>query len=184
MATTVLVLVTIGLAVAAVLAFNRLVALRNRVDSAWAHIDVQLTRRHDLIPNLVETVKGYAAHERETLMRVIQARDIAVAAQARGPQAQAQAEDQLTGTLRTLFAVTEAYPDLKASQNFLGLQEELTATEDRIAYARKFFNDSVQTLNTTIEKFPFMFLAGAARATRRDYFQADEVARAHVQVRF
>ncbi|HEX4250277.1 MAG TPA: LemA family protein [Pseudonocardia sp.] len=171
-----------GLAIYGVMSFNRLVALRNRVDSAWAQIDVQLKRRHDLIPNLVETVKGYAAHERETLERVVQARNIAVAAQ--GPQAQAQAEDALSGTLKTLFAVTEAYPDLKANQNFLQLQEELTSTEDRIAYARQFFNDSVQRLNTTIETFPSMFFAGPAKATRREYFQTDEADRSNVQVQF
>ncbi|HEX4356970.1 MAG TPA: LemA family protein [Pseudonocardia sp.] len=171
-----------GLAVYGVMSFNRLVALRNRVDSAWAQIDVQLKRRHDLIPNLVETVKGYAAHERETLERVVQARNIAVAAQ--GPQAQAQAESALSGTLKTLFAVTEAYPDLKANQNFLQLQEELTSTEDRIAYSRQFFNDSVQKLNTTIETFPSTFFAGPAKATRREYFQTDEADRSNVQVQF
>jgi LemA protein len=175
-------LIIVGLAIYGVMSFNRLVALRNRVDSAWAQIDVQLKRRHDLIPNLVETVKGYAAHERETLERVVQARNIAVAAQ--GPQAQAQAEDALSGTLKTLFAVTEAYPDLKANQNFLQLQEELTSTEDRIAYARQFFNDSVQKLNTTIETFPSMFFAGPAKATRREYFQTDEADRSNVQVQF
>jgi LemA protein len=175
-------LIIVGLAIYGVMTFNRLVALRNRVDSAWAQIDVQLKRRHDLIPNLVETVKGYAAHERETLERVVQARNIAVAAQ--GPQAQAQAEDALSGTLKTLFAVTEAYPELKANQNFLQLQEELTSTEDRIAYARQFFNDSVQKLNTTIETFPSMFFAGPAKATRREYFQTDEADRSNVRVQF
>jgi LemA protein len=176
------VLVVVGLAVYAVMSFNRLVALRNRVDSAWAQIDVQLKRRHDLIPNLVETVKGYAAHERETLEKVIQARNIAIAAQ--GPQAQAQAENTLSGTLKTLFAVTEQYPDLKANQNFLQLQEELTSTEDRIAYSRQFFNDSVQKLNTKIETFPSMFFAGPAKATRREYFQVEETDRSNVQVQF
>jgi LemA protein len=175
-------LILVGLAVYGVMSFNRLVALRNRVDSAWAQIDVQLKRRHDLIPNLVETVKGYAAHERETLERVVQARNIAVAAQ--GPQAQAEAENALSGTLKTLFAVTEAYPELKANQNFLQLQEELTSTEDRIAYSRQFFNDSVQKLNTTIETFPSMFFAGPAKATRREYFQTDEADRANVRVQF
>ena len=162
--------------------YNSLVQLRVRADNAWSDIDVQLKRRHDLIPNLVETVKGYAAHERETLERVVQARNIAVAAQ--GPQAQAQAESALSGTLKTLFAVTEAYPDLKANQNFLQLQEELTSTEDRIAYSRQFFNDSVQKLNTTIETFPSMFFAGPAKATRREYFQTDEADRSNVQVQF
>jgi len=112
----------------------------------------------------------------------VQARNIAVAAQ--GPQAQSQAEDALSGTLKTLFAVTEAYPELKANQNFLQLQEELTSTEDRIAYARQFFNDSVQKLNTTIETFPSMFFAGPAKATRREYFQTDEADRSNVRVQF
>jgi LemA protein len=182
MTTFIVLLVVVGLAIYGVMSFNRLVALRNRVDSAWAQIDVQLKRRHDLIPNLVETVKGYAAHERETLERVVQARNIAVSAQ--GPQAQAEAESALSGTLKTLFAVTEAYPELKANQNFLQLQEELTSTEDRIAYSRQFFNDSVQKLNTTIETFPSMFFAGPAKATRREYFQTDEADRANVRVQF
>ncbi|HEY0472365.1 MAG TPA: LemA family protein [Kribbella sp.] len=170
------------LVIFAIITFNRLVTLRNRVDSAWAQIDVQLKRRHDLIPNLVETVKGYAAHERETLERVVQARNMAIAAQ--GPQAQAEAENALSGTLKSLFAVTERYPVLKANQNFLQLQEELTSTEDRIAYSRQFFNDSVRKLNTTIETFPSMFFAGTAKATRREYFQTDENDRSNVQVQF
>jgi len=178
----VILVVLVLLVIFAIMTFNRLVALRNRVDSAWAQIDVQLKRRHDLIPNLVEIVKGYAAHERETLERVIQARNIAIAAQ--GPQAQAEAENALSGTLKSLFAVTERYPVLKANQNFLQLQEELTSTEDRIAYSRQFFNDSVQKLNTTIETFPSMFFAAAAKATRREYFQTDENDRSNVQVQF
>jgi len=178
----VVLVVLVLLVIFAIMTFNRLVSLRNRVDSAWAQIDVQLKRRHDLIPNLVETVKGYAAHERETLERVIQARNLAIAAQ--GPQAQAEAENALSGTLKSLFAVTERYPVLKANQNFLQLQEELTSTEDRIAYSRQFFNDSVQKLNTTIETFPSMFFAGPAKATRREYFQTDQNDRSNVQVQF
>ncbi|MCU1430550.1 MAG: LemA protein, partial [Actinomycetia bacterium] len=124
-----------------VVQYNGLVRLRNRIDNAWSQIDVQLQRRHDLVPNLVETVKGYAAHEKDTFERVVQARNQAVSAQ--GAEAQAQAENVLTGALRQLFAVAEAYPDLKANQNFLELQEQLTSTEDRVAYARQFYNDSV-----------------------------------------
>jgi LemA protein len=178
----VVLVVLVLLVIFAIITFNRLVTLRNRVDSAWAQIDVQLKRRHDLIPNLVETVKGYAAHERETLERVVQARNMAMSAQ--GPQERAEAENALSGTLKSLFAVTERYPVLKANQNFLQLQEELTSTEDRIAYSRQFFNDSVRKLNTTIETFPSMFFAGAAKATRREYFQTDENDRSNVQVQF
>ncbi|MEO9224395.1 MAG: LemA family protein [Acidimicrobiales bacterium] len=178
----VIAVVVVLLIIFAVVSYNRLIGLKNRVDSAWAQIDVQLKRRHDLIPNLVETVKGYAAHERETLEKVVQARNIAVAAQ--GPQAQAQAENMLSGTLKSLFAVAEQYPDLKANQNFLQLQEELTSTEDRIAYSRQFFNDSVQKLNTKIQTFPAMLFAGIAKANQREYFEADQTDRSNVQVQF
>src|SRR5215468_4979385 len=142
-----------------ILSYNGLVRLRNRVDNAWSQIDVQLKRRHDLIPNLVETVKGYAAHERQTLEAVTDARASAINAQ--GPAQQAQAENVLTGALKSLFAVSEAYPDLKANQNFSQLQEELTGTEGRIAYARQFYNDSVQRYNTKIQSFPAVVIAGA-----------------------
>src|SRR6476620_9386708 len=140
--------------------YNSLVKKRNQVDNAWSQIDVQLKRRHDLIPNLVETVKGYAAHEKGTFEAVTQARANAVAAGQQGPEQQAQAENVLTGALRQLFAVAEAYPDLKANQNFLQLQEELTSTEDRIAYARQFYNDEVQNYNTKIQTFPRNLIAG------------------------
>src|SRR3954468_8688874 len=139
------------------LGYNRLVKKRNQVDNAWSQIDVQLKRRHDLIPNLVETVKGYAAHERGTFEAVTAARANAINAQ--GAPAQAQAENALSGALKSLFAVAEAYPDLKANQNFLNLQEELTSTEDRIAYSRQFYNDSVLTFNTKIQQFPSVLLA-------------------------
>src|SRR6187401_1848298 len=121
--------------------YNSLVAMRQRTNQAFADIDVQLKQRHDLVPNLVETVKGYAAHERGTLEAVVQARNSAIAA--KGPAEQAQAENVLSGALRQLFALSEAYPDLKANENFLNLQEEITSTEDRIAYSRQFYNDSV-----------------------------------------
>ena len=132
--------------------YNGLVSMRNRIENAWAQIDVQLKRRYDLIPNLVETVKGYASHERETLEAVIQARNMAMAAQ--GPQDQAAAENMITGALKSVFALSEAYPDLKANQNFLNLQEELTGTEGRIAYARQFYNDTVYRYNTKIQSVP------------------------------
>jgi LemA protein len=152
------------------LGFNGLVRRRNQVDNAWSQIDVQLKRRHDLIPNLVETVKGYAAHERGTFEAVTAARANAINAQ--GAPAQAQAENALTGALKSLFAVAEAYPDLKANQNFLNLQEELTSAEDRIAYARQFFNDSVLSYNTQIQKFPTVLLAGMFHFEKREFFDA------------
>ena len=174
------VVVLVGLFVA--ITYNGLVRLRNRADAAWAQIDVQLKRRYDLIPNLVETVKGYAAHERETLEAVIQARNMAVSAS--GVQDQAQAENMITGALKSLFALSEAYPDLKANQNFLNLQEELTGTEGRIAYARQFYNDTVQRYNTKIQTFPSVVIAGMFHFTAREYFEVEESARDAVHVSF
>jgi LemA protein len=162
--------------------YNGLVKMRNRIEAAWAQIDVQLKRRWDLIPNLVETVKGYAAHERETLEAVTNARNMAVNAQ--GPQQSAQAENVLSGALKSLFAVSEAYPDLKANQNFLNLQEELTSTEDRIAYSRQFYNDMVRSYNTKIQQFPAVILAGMFHFTEREYFEADDESRGTVKVEF
>jgi LemA protein len=162
--------------------YNGLIRLRNRVENAWAQIDVQLKRRLDLIPNLVETVKGYAAHERQTLDAVVQARNASISAQ--GPQQEAQASNQLTGALRQLFALSEAYPDLKANQNFLALQEELTATEGRVAYARQFYNDSVLNYNTKIQSFPAVLLAGPMKLKQREYFEAEEGAREVPRVDF
>jgi LemA protein len=172
---TLIVIVLVAAAVlvlGAVWAYNKLVRLRNRVDEAYAQIDVQLRRRYDLIPNLVETVKGYAAHERQTLEAVTAAR--AAATSATGVADVAQANNALTGALRGLLAVAESYPDLKASQNFLALQEELTTTENQLGFARQFYNNSVRDLNTAIETVPTNLLAGAAKATRRDYFEAPE----------
>ena len=165
-------------------AYNGVVRLRNRVDSAWSQIGVQLQRRHDLIPNLVETVKGYAAHERQTLEAVVQARNTAVQAQQSGPAQQAQAENVLTGALRQLFAVAEAYPDLKANQNFLNLQEELTSSEDRISYARQFYNDQVQKFDTKIQSFPTSIIAGMFNFQKREFFQAEEISTAVPKVEF
>jgi LemA protein len=162
--------------------YNVLVRDRVRVDNAWSQIDVQLKRRHDLIPNLVETVKGYAAHERGTFEAVTNARANALNAQ--GPAQQAQAENVLTGALRSLFAVAEAYPDLKASRNFLELQEELTSTEDKIAYARQFYNDSVGTYNTKIKQFPTVLIAGMFHFGPREFFDAAPEETAPVQVQF
>ncbi len=174
------------LVVVAVLAviglYNRLIVLRNRVDNAWAQIEVQLKRRYDLIPNLVETVKGYASHESGTFEAVTQARNVAMSAQ--GPEQQAAAENMLTGTLKTLFAVAEAYPDLKANQNFMQLQEELTGTESKIAYARQFYNDSVMSFNTAIQSFPANLLAGIFGFVARQYFDAEPAADVAPKVSF
>jgi LemA protein len=167
-----------------VFAYNGVIRLRNRVYSSWSQIGVQLERRHDLIPNLVETVKGYAAHERQTLEEVVQARNGAVQAQQAGPAQQAQAENVLTGALRQLFALSENYPDLKANQNFLNLQEELTATEDRISYARQFYNDSVQRLDTKIQTFPTNLIAGMFNFQKREYFEAEQGATEVPKVEF
>ena len=177
----ILVLVVL-LAIVLVVMYNGLVKLRNKVENAWAQIDVQLKRRYDLIPNLVETVKGYASHERETLESVIQARNSAM--QAGTPQEQAQAENVLTGALKSIFALSEAYPDLKANQNFAQLQEELTGTEGRIAYARQFYNDTVYRYNTKIQSFPSNILANTFRFSEREYFQADDESRGPTQVSF
>jgi LemA protein len=173
-------IVVIGLAF--VVMYNGLVALKNKVEAAWAQIDVQLTRRFELIPNLVETVKGYAAHERETLDAVIQARNMAQTAS--GPAEAAAADNVLTGALKSVFALSEAYPDLKANQNFLALQEELTGTEDKIAYARQFYNDTVNRYNTKIQSLPTNVIAGAFKFTEREYFEAGGEARGPVTVQF
>ena len=162
--------------------YNGLVRLRNRIDNAWSQIDVQLKRRYDLIPNLVESVKGYAAHEKSVLEGVTQARSNAINAQ--GPAEQAQAENVLSGALKSLFAVAEAYPDLKANQNFLNLQEELTSTEDRIAYSRQFYNDSVLSYNNRIQTVPSSVIAGMFNFEKREYFEGDPEATGPVKVEF
>ncbi len=178
----VIVLVIVVVAVWLIASYNGLVKLKNRVEAAWAQIEVQLNRRHDLIPNLVETVKGYAAHESETLEKVVAARNSAVAAST--PSEQANAEKAVSGALANVFALSEAYPDLKANQNFLALQEELTTSEDRVAYARQYYNDSVNQYNTKIESFPAVFMARAAGMGERQYFQAEGDARGPVTVSF
>ena len=154
--------------------YNSLVGLRQKVKAAWAQIDVQLKRRYDLIPNLVETVKGYAKHERETLEAVIQARNAAVSA--KGVKEQGQAENQLTGALRQLFVLVERYPDLKANQNFLALQEELATTENRISFARQHYNDITATFNTRLQSFPANILAGFFGFKEASFFEIDEEA--------
>ena len=155
-----------------IMIYNGLVSMRQRVGQAFADIDVQLKQRHDLIPNLVETVKGYAAHERGTLEAVIQARNTAMAAQ--GPAQQAAAENMLTGTLRQLFALSEAYPDLKANTNFQQLQAELTDIENKLAASRRFFNNSVQEYNTGIQQFPAALFAGIFGFAPREFFDVGD----------
>lgn len=155
-------------------AYNGLVRMRQEVKGAWAQIDVQLKRRHDLIPNLVEAVKGYLAHERQTLESVIKARSQAVDASALKDKA--QAENMLTQTLRSLFAVVERYPDLKANQNMLGLQEELTSTENRISFARQFYNEQVARFNTAVETIPTNVVAGAGGFTKAEFFEIEDTA--------
>jgi LemA protein len=159
--------------------YNRLVRLRTRVDNGWANIDVQLRRRYDLIPNLVETVEGYAAHERSVFESVTRARSAAIDASGVGDQA--AAEDRLTSGLRQLLAVVEAYPDLKADASFLALQEELTATESKIAYARQFYNDQVMRLNTAIGTFPSSLIA-RGRFQEREFFSIEDPVASPVQV--
>ena len=174
MSSTAITWIIIGLIVLFVLwiimIYNGLVALRQRVNQAFSDIDVQTKHRHDLIPNLVETVKGYAAHERGTLEAVVQARNAAVTAQAGGVAAQAAAENVLSGALRQLFALSEAYPDLKANQNFQQLQAELSDIENKIAAARRFFNNAVQEYNTGIQQFPAVLMAGALGFTQKEFF--------------
>ena len=182
----------IVLAVIALIAFfligiyNRLVTLRQRVREAWSDIDVQLKRRYDLIPNLVETVKGYAAHEKTVFENVTNARANAIAAGATGtPEQRAQAENILTGALRSVFAVAENYPQLQASQNFRDLQEQLTATEDKIAFARRFYNGNVRDYNTALQTFPTNVLAGMFGFTSEQYFElADAAERTAPKVSF
>jgi LemA protein len=153
-----------------IMIYNGLVAMRQRVNQAFSDIDVQTKQRHDLIPNLVETVKGYASHERGTLEAVVQARNAAVTAQSGGVAAQAAAENMLSGALRQLFALSEAYPDLKANQNFQQLQSELADIENKIAAARRFFNNAVQEYNTGIQQFPAVLLAGSLGFAQKEFF--------------
>ncbi len=165
-----------------ILKYNQLISLRNRIENAWSQIDVQLRRRYDLIPNLVETVKGYAAHEKEVFENVTQARSAMMNAQ--GVTAQAEAQNQISSALKSLFAVAEAYPQLKANENFMMLQEELSGTESKIAYARQFYNDQVMIYNTLTQMFPTNILAGMFGFSARDYFQMEDVAREPVRVDF
>lgn len=162
--------------------YNGLIKLKNRVDEAWSDIDVQLKRRYDLIPNLVNTVKGYATHERELFEKVTAARTAAMGAQT--PAQKEQAENALSGTLKSLFAIAENYPDLKANQNFLELQRELTDTEDKIQAARRFYNGNVRDFNTKIEIFPNNIFANILNFAKREFFEAKEGEKEVVEVKF
>ncbi len=178
----VIVVIVVILAIALIAMYNNLVRMRNRVDNAWAQVNVQLQRRLDLIPNLVETVKGYASHESGTLQAVTEARTAAMAATT--PEARAEAENMLTGALKTLFAVSEAYPDLKASANFLDLQAQLSETEDKISYMRQSYNDTVMKYNNGIQTFPAVIFAGMFGFKERELFEADAAASTAPQVSF
>ncbi|MEO0114543.1 MAG: LemA family protein [candidate division WOR-3 bacterium] len=165
-----------------IITYNSLVVKRNQVKNGWYQIDVQLKRRYDLIPNLVETVKGYAAHEKEVLEKVAELRSIALGAKTPGDVA--KANDQLTSALKTLFAVAENYPALKANENFLRLQEELSATENKIAFARQFYNDVVMAYNIAIQKFPSNIIAAIFRFTPQDFYSIPEAEKEPVKVKF
>lgn len=170
------------LVIAAIVVYNKLVRSRNGVDNAWAQIEVQLKRRYDLVPNLVETVKGYAVHERQVFEAVTAARAAAISAQ--GPARQAQAENFLTEALRSVFAVAEAYPQLQASNNFADLQGELADTENRIAYSRQYYNDAVLAYHNAIQTVPTNIVAGATGFRAREFFESPDQERGPVHVRF
>lgn len=165
-----------------VMIYNGLVTLRQRTEEAWSDIDVQLKRRYDLIPNLIETVKGYASHEKEVFENVTKARSAAMGAQ--GVEGQAAAENMLSGTLKSLFAVAESYPDLKANENFIELQRELTDTENKIQASRRFYNSTIMALNTKIEVFPSNLIAGNFGFVKKDYFEIEESEKEPVKVSF
>ena len=170
-----------------IMTFNGLVRSKNRVDEAFSDIDVQLKRRYDLIPNLVETVKGYMTHERETLVKLTEARTAAMASHDKAGATLAEreaAENALSSTLKSLFAVTENYPELKASQNFLQLQDEISDTENKIQASRRFYNGNVRDFNTSIQTFPTNMFAGMLKFTKYEFFQAAEGERQNVQVKF
>ena len=162
--------------------YNQIIGLRNRIQNAWSQIDVQLRRRYDLIPNLVETVKGYASHEKSVFENVTRARGAMMSAQ--GATAQGEAQNQITGALKSLFAVAEAYPELKANENFKMLQEELDGTESKIAYSRQFYNDQVMAYNTLIQSFPGNIIANSFNFREQEYFPMEDVAREPVKVDF
>jgi len=179
---TFILLILVAAVVWLILTYNRLIVLKNRCQEAWADIDVQLKRRHDLIPNLVETVKGYAGHERELFEKVTEARTRAIAAET--VKDREGAENVLSTTLKTLFAVAENYPELKAATNFLELQREIRDTEDKIQAARRFYNTNVRDLNASLESFPVNMLAPMLSISKREFFGAEETDREPIKVQF
>lgn len=179
---TILIIVVVALVLSIILMYNGLVRLRNRIDNAWSQIDVQLKRRVDLIPNLVNTVKGYAKHEKDVFTDVTKART--ALQNAKTTSEKAKASDMITGALKSLFAVAEAYPDLKANQNFMMLQEELAGTENKIAYSRQFYNDNVMTLNTKLQVFPTNTIGNMFGFKEREYFKTEGKEREPVEVKF
>ncbi len=187
---TILLWVALGIIVVAIVAiigmYNSLIRLKNRVEEAWSDIDVQLKRRYDLIPNLVETVKGYASHEKETLEKVVQARNAAMSARSgEDMKSRAGAENMLSSTLKSIFALSESYPDLKANQNFLELQRELADTENKIQASRRFYNGNVRDFNTKLQVFPTNVMAGMLGFKPREYFEIEEAKeRENVKVEF
>ena len=181
-AITWIIIVVVILIIWLVSQYNGLISVRNRCDHAWAQIDVMLTKRFDLIPNLVEAVKGYAAHEKELFAKIAEARSLMT--NATGVKEQAQADNMLSGTLKTLFAVAEAYPELKADTSFLNLQKELSDIETKISYQRQFYNDAVYAFNTSIEQFPGNIVAGMFHFTQKEFFKAEETQRQNVKVQF
>ena len=178
----ILIIILAAVALWIIAIYNGLITFKNRVDEAWSDIDVQTKRRYDLIPNLVNTVKGYAAHEKQVFEDVTNARSRAMGAGTTADKA--QAENMLTGALKSLFAVAEAYPDLKANQNFLELQRELTDTEDKIQAARRFYNGNVRDFNIKIEVFPNNIIAGMLKLTKREFFETSEEQKNPVEVKF
>ncbi|QQS60177.1 LemA family protein [Candidatus Falkowbacteria bacterium] len=185
MTTWIILGVVVVLALVLVGLYNSLVRLKNRVDEAWADIDVQLKRRYDLIPNLIETVKGYASHEKETLDKVVNARNAAMQAQSTGNSAEIErTENMLSSTLKSIFALSEAYPDLKANTNFLELQRELSDTENKIQASRRFYNTNVRDFNTKLEVFPTNMIANMLGFKSREFFEATEGEKENIKVGF
>ena len=178
----IILLIAIVAIIAFIAVYNSLVGLKKKVENAWAQIDVQLKRRADLIPNLIETVKGYAKFERKVLTQVTEAR--AAVMTAKSPKDSAKAENMLAGALKTIFAVAEAYPTLKANENFMSLQEEFASTENKIAYARQFYNDMVMSFNTAIAQFPSSIIAGMMGYKDKEYFEAEEAEKKVVKADF
>lgn len=178
--------IIVVLVIVVIVIYNSLVQLKVRVEEAWSDITVQLKRRADLIPNLIETVKGYAAHEKEVFQKVTEARSAVMDATKQGPEATAKAENMFEGALKSLFAVAEAYPDLKANQNFMQLQQELVDTEDKIQASRRFYNGGVRDLNTKIEMFPSNIIAGMFSFKKREFFEVEDMASVEkpVEVKF